>query len=134
MERAGVVLDTNVWVAAGFRPRSASGRLIEQVRQGEVRLVWDRATREETEHVLRKIPPLSWEAVASLFHDEDRFAGPTDPERFDFVADPADRKFAALAEAAGVPLVSLDEHLLGARSRLTVPVLTPGEWPPAPLP
>jgi hypothetical protein len=56
---------------------------------------------------------------------EDRFTGPTHPERFAFIPDPDDRKFAALADAAGAVLISNDEHLLAHRDRMAVPVLTP---------
>ena len=74
-----VVLDTNVFVAAGFNPGSHSARLIEAVRAGRV-------------------------------------------------PDPADRKFAALAEAARAPLVTSDAGLLNARARITVRVLKPSEF------
>ena len=72
-----VVLDTNVFVGAGFNPRSHSALLLEAVRDGRLRMVWDDATHEEIYHVLRRIPRLSWGAVAELFRDEDRFDGAT---------------------------------------------------------
>ncbi|HET9985346.1 MAG TPA: PIN domain-containing protein [Longimicrobiales bacterium] len=122
-----VVLDTNVLVAAGFKPASSSGRLLHEIRRGAVRLVWNDETLRETEHIIRKIPPLSWRAVQELFRPEDRFTGPTDPEAFSVVADPDDRKFAALAAAAGATLVTMDEHLLGVRDRVPARVRTPGE-------
>jgi hypothetical protein len=73
-----VVLDTNVFVGAGFKPRSHSALLLEAVRGGRLRIVWDDATHEEIEHVLRRIPPLSWGSFAEwhvgierrAFHDE----------------------------------------------------------------
>jgi predicted nucleic acid-binding protein len=123
-----VVVDTNLFVAAGFRPGSTSGRLLEAIRSGRVRMAWNEATRRETERVVRKIPPLAWERCAPLFRDEDRCDLETHPEAYAFVPDPDDRKFAALAEACAVPLVTSDEHLLGVRHRLGVPVLTPAEW------
>lgn len=122
-----VVLDTNVWVAAGFRPRSDSARLVEAVREGRVRLVWDDATRRETERIVSRIPPISWPRVAPLFGEEGRFEGRTESHRYDAVADPDDRKFAALAAAAGALLVTMDHHLLDEREGLPMTVCRPGE-------
>ena len=123
-----VVLDTNVFVGAGFNPRSHSALLIEAVRDGRLCIVWDDATHEEIEHVLRRIPRLSWGAVAELFREEAKFDGTTHPDQFDYVLDPADRKFAALADAASVPLVTSDRGLLNARGRAPFPILKPSEF------
>lgn len=123
-----VVLDTNVFVGAGFNARSHSALLLDAVRDGRLRIVWDGATREEIEHVLRRIPRLSWGAVAELFRDEDRFDGETHPDQFGYVPDPADRKFAALADAANVPLVTSDRGLLNARGLARFSILKPGEF------
>lgn len=120
-----VVIDTNVFVGAAFNPGSASARLLSAVRAGSGALVWDAPTRDETRAVLDRIPRLSWDAVADLFHADCRFGGETRPEAFGQIADPADRKFAALAAAAGCTLVSSDRHLLDHRGSL--PVVTPGE-------
>src|SRR5437870_8190852 len=49
-----VVLDTNVFVAAGFNPGSHSARLVEAVRDGRLSIVWDDATHTEIEHVMRR--------------------------------------------------------------------------------
>ena len=123
-----VVLDTNVFVAAGFNPGSHSAQLVEAVRDGRLRMIWDDATLEETEHVMRQIPPLSWTRIADLFRTEDRFGGSTHPEAYGFVPDPTDRKFAALAEAVQAPLVTSDAGLLNARARMAVLVLKPSEF------
>lgn len=121
-----VVLDTNVFVAAAFNPRSASARLVEDVWAGRRRMRWHDATLRETEHVVRKIPPLSWEAFAAVFRDADRYDGPLDTAPFAHVPDPGDRKFAALAAATGAVLVTMDAHLLGSRQPGDAPVTTPG--------
>jgi len=123
-----VVLDTNVFVAAGFNPRSHSARVLDAVRLGRLRMVWDSSTQEEVEHVLRQIPRLSWTSVAALFRAEDKFEGTTQPQMFSFVPDPADRKLAALADAARVPLVTSDGGLQMAAAQLKIPVLKPGEF------
>jgi predicted nucleic acid-binding protein len=126
--RPAAILDTNILVGAGFRRSSHSARIVDAVRDGRVRMVWNDATRREIEHVLRQIPLLSWERVAGLFREVDRFQGETHPEQFDYVPDPADRQFAALADAARVPLVTQDEHLLQGRARARSPILTPAEF------
>lgn len=124
----GVVLDTNVFVAAGFNPRSSAAAIVRRVREGELELVWNAATRGETRAVLRQIPPLRWETFEASFRPESEHAAPTDPAAFGAVPDPDDRQFAALAAAAGVPLVSNDNHLLSARAGLPIRVYTTGEY------
>lgn len=101
MPLATVVLDTNVFVAAGFNPRSASARIVEAVKQGQMRMVSNDATGRELEHILQKIPPPRAHPVSELFRPGDRFTAATHPEPFAFIPDPDDRKFAALARAAG---------------------------------
>ena len=128
MERPSVVLDTNIFVAAGFRPDSDSARVLQLVRNGAVRLRWNETTCRETEHIVRKIPPLSWDHVRDVFRAEDRYHGTTDPSSFAHVPDPDDRKFAALAAAVGAVLISMDEHLLAGRADSPVQILTPGEF------
>jgi predicted nucleic acid-binding protein len=128
MPRPEAVLDTNVLVAAGFKPTSASARIVNAVKRGELRMVWNDATRREIERIMHQIPSLRAQPVAQLFHPADRFTGPTHPERFAEIPDPDDRKFAALADAAGAVLISNDEHLLGQRDRLNLTVLTPSEF------
>jgi uncharacterized protein len=121
----GVVIDTNVFVAAGFNPRSASARLLAAVREGRFRLIWNEPTRRETEMILRRIPRLGWERVADLFQPEGEFTDPVDPEAFVTIADRDDRKFAALSAAANAPLVTNDNHLLAQRDVIGLEVLTP---------
>ncbi len=52
MIERGVVLDTNVFVAAGFNSRSASARIIKAVRLRQIRMIWNDATRTEIELIL----------------------------------------------------------------------------------
>jgi uncharacterized protein len=123
-----VVLDTNVFVAAGFNPRSASAKILEAVRQGQLRMVWNDETRRETEHIMQQIPPLRAHVASDLFRPEDRYSAATYPERFAYIPDPDDRKFAALAHAAGAILITNDNHLLRHRDRMDLTVLTPNEF------
>ena len=120
------IYDTNVFVAAGFNRRSASARLLDAARQGEVLLIWSQQTRAETQRILGRIPPLSWDAVAEIFGADGEWTGPLDRCTVDFVTDPEDRKYAALSLSAGVPVVSSDDDLLSHRGRIDV--MTPGEF------
>jgi predicted nucleic acid-binding protein len=121
----GVVIDTNVFVAAGFNPRSASARILQGVREGRFRLIWNEPTRCETEMILRRIPRLDWESIADLFRPEGEFTGPVDPEAFAAIEDPDDRKFAALSAAARAPLVTSDKPVLAQSSAAGIEALTP---------
>ncbi len=123
-----VVLDTNVLIASAFRPGSGSGRVVRAVREGLLPLRWDPATRDETERLFRRIPPIDWGQIAALYREEGRVeVPPSAPGAFDGVPDPEDRKFAALARAAGAVLVSMDAHLLRAGLGTDPEVVTPGE-------
>lgn len=125
-----VVLDTNIFVAAGFNANSSSAQLIEAVRSGHLQLVWNDQTYQETQHILSKIPPLRWQNFAKLFREPNRFGDQTDPEAFKHVPDPADRKFAALAAATGAILITLDTDLLSSREQAPVRILRPSEFLP----
>jgi predicted nucleic acid-binding protein len=124
----GVVIDTNVFVAALFNPKSASARILEGVREGRFRLIWNQPTRRETEMILRRIPHLDWQTVADLFMPEEELTGPVDPAAFTMIADPDDRKFAALAAAANVPLVTSDKLVLAQRGKIGIEIVTPRDF------
>ena len=128
MSPPATVIDTNVFIAAAFSPASDSARLLDAVSGGRVRLVWDWPTRGETEALMRRIPKISWEDVRQLFVEAERWSGRVVPERFTSVADPDDRKFAALASSSGATLVTLDRHLLGAGLGDSCRVVTPSEF------
>ena len=121
-----VILDTNVFVSAAFKRQSASARIIKAVRGGALAMIWNVATRLETQTVLTRIPPVSWDEVADLFQEQHRCDSNIDLLAVQFVSDPEDRKFAALAQATGAMLVSSDKHLLEHRSLLDV--CTPTEF------
>ena len=124
----GVVIDTNVFVAALFNPRSASARILEGVRERRFRLIWNHPTRSETEMILHRIPRLEWQKVADLFRPEDEFTGPVDPADFTVIADPDDRKFAALSAAANAPLVTSDKLVLAQRDKIGIEIDTPRDF------
>lgn len=124
-----VVLDTNIFVGGGFNPGSASARLIEAVRSGQLRMVWSEETRAETRRILEKIPPLDWDAVAELFDEAGRVeisVDLTDP-RWSGIPDEEDRKFAALAVEGDAILITSDAHLLEADGDGLPRRATPGQ-------
>jgi uncharacterized protein len=122
------ILDTNIFVAAGFNPRSDSAWILQRVKRGDLRLIWNEGTRRETERIVRKIPRLSWESIAPLFRAENCCRAETHPERFLSVPDPEDRKFAALAAATGATLVTRDDHLLQAGEIPGTRILTASQF------
>lgn len=125
-----VVLDTNVFVAAGFNRNSSSARILRALRAGELILVWDQAVLRETRKILQQIPPISWQRFEDLFAPETEFRDEkkaADRAEFQQIADPDDRKFAALAQASGAILVSNDDHLLSVREKLPIEIRTPSE-------
>jgi putative PIN family toxin of toxin-antitoxin system len=128
MPQTTVVLDTNIFVAAGFNPHSASARLVEAVKAGQLRMVWSDATRREIERIMHQIPPLRNYPIAELFDPINHITDLPAVDQFQVIPDPDDRKFAALAQAAEAILISNDEHLLGYQAQLEVTVMTPGAF------
>ena len=121
----GIVIDTNVFVAARFNPRSASARILTGIREGRFRLMWNEPTRRETEIIVRRIPRLDWASIADLFQPEAEFAGPVDLEAFTAISDPDDRKLAALSAAVNVPLITNDGRVLAEGGAVGIEALTP---------
>jgi predicted nucleic acid-binding protein len=120
-----VVLDTNIFVAAGFNPQSHAAQLLHDIQAGRLRMVWNDETRGETAHILRQIPRLDWAAAEPLFVEENRFIGATPVESFAAIADRDDRKFAALAQAAQATLITNDAHLLDQQAAPGLAAMTP---------
>ncbi len=127
-KKAAVVLDTNVFVAAGFNRDSSSARIIDAIERGRLELVWNRETRRETEAIVRRIPPLRWERFAPLFRANSEYTGAVEPDAFRYVEDPDDRKFAALTAATGAALITNDDHLLAHRAQAGIRIRTPAEF------
>ncbi|NJM74743.1 MAG: PIN domain-containing protein [Acaryochloridaceae cyanobacterium RU_4_10] len=128
MNIPSVVLDTNIFVASSFKPKSHSAKIVEQVRGGHLRMIWSEQTRHETEFIVRKIPPLSWRTFEALFRQENCYAGELFPERFHHIPDKDDIKFAALSDATGATLITMDKDLLDIRDALSSKVLMPFEF------
>jgi uncharacterized protein len=123
-----VVLDTNVVVAALFNPKSASARILQGIRDGRFRLIWNQPTRRETEMIVRRIPPLDFRRISDLFRPEGECRGPVGPTAFTVIPDPDDRKFAALSAAANVPLITNDNLILAQRGRIGLKIVTPSDF------
>lgn len=122
-----VVLDTNVLIAAGFNRSCSSARIVQAIEDGQLEMVWNEATRRESQNVISEIPPQAWGRIESLFNKRTKFNGET-PGNFSLVKDPDDRKYAALASAAGAILITNDEHLMKVRAGLGLAVMSPKEF------
>lgn len=123
-----VVIDTSVFVGAGFNADSGAGATVQAVRDGRLRMPWTEDTRREVKTVLETIPPLDWSDVEGLFRDEDRYDGDPETGGLQWVEDPDDRKFAALARAADAALVSNDDDFLARRDEAGIPVYSSREF------
>lgn len=123
-----LVLDTNVFVAAAYKPESSSRRLLDAVTAGRATLLVSRPVFGEYREVLPA-------AVRSAKAEQQvrawiAQAEPIDAGRGQRVvqADPSDDKFVSLALAGRADaIVSSDGHLLGMAGKIDVPVLRPGE-------
>ncbi len=123
-----VVVDTNLFVAAGFKHHGHAARIITDVRRGNLRMPWCQATRAEIRHTLERIPPLDWQPFADCFFSAEEWPDPTDLAPFAAIPDRADRVFAALAAASQAILISNDSHLLDHQAGLSIEVYTPREF------
>ena len=120
------VLDANVFVGAGFRPRSASGRLVAAARAGQLVALWTTDTRAEAERVVGQIPPLAAFEWGGVFRDVGRHPAPLDLAPFAHVVGRLDQTLAALALATATPLVTADGPLLEGARLGGVVALRPG--------
>jgi putative PIN family toxin of toxin-antitoxin system len=122
-----VVIDTSVWVAAGFR--SQSRRIYELWQQGRLIVCYSPALLREYRAILCRIPPLRPFArclLQRLQAGEATLLVEAPPPLAVAIEDPADLKFLACAVAARAPwLVSLDRHLLNLGAYDKVEVLRP---------
>ena len=96
MNECRLVLDTNVFVAAGFEPKSASARLLEALRQGRCRMIWHRTARRECCAAARR---LTGSALPPLFQPEWEHPAELDLTPLVAIEDLDDHKLAALAAA-----------------------------------
>ncbi|MDB5161179.1 MAG: putative toxin-antitoxin system toxin component, family [Candidatus Saccharibacteria bacterium] len=123
-----VILDTNVFIAAAFNPRSSSAKIIQAIRDGSLSLVWDESIKSEIKKMLTQIPHTSWGDFSSLFQEANKHNTKTSPDHFVAIEDPDDRKFAALAKDTGATLVTNDVHLLGTKSQTGLDVISPNDF------
>jgi hypothetical protein len=77
---------------------------------------------------MRQSGSSSWTAIAELFRPEDCYSDALFPERFQQIPDKADLIFAALSDATGTPLITMDKGIVSVRDTLAVPVWMPFEF------
>jgi predicted nucleic acid-binding protein len=129
-----IVLDTNIFVAAAFNKKSSAKKIIEWVEEEKFSMLWTKDTKEETKHIISKIPPINWKEFEQLFKskweitDEVKNSDLDIGDNFKVIKDYSDRKFALLAKVAGSPIISNDSDFLDVRDKLDIKVYTSSEF------
>lgn len=124
--RLRVVLDTNLFVAAYWRPDGASGRILAACEAHHLLLVYSPAIQLELQHILRRAHTSHafQQRVITLL--EDSLAVRPRREIRRVRDDPDDDKFLACALEGGAAfVVTSDAHLLRLREVEGVGILTP---------
>jgi len=127
-----LVVDTNLFVAALFRPRAPGpAAVLDAWRRGAIRLCVSDAVLGEVRATLRRLP-VAPDRKAELL---DRLADPAftnhipDPADSGFrTADPSDDKFLHLALAAGAAAVVTSDRALLEVENFPVPIVKSGQW------
>lgn len=113
--RITVILDTNIFVAAHWSPRSASARIIRACMDGTIQAQYSLQTRRETMRILHKAH-ISAAFIASLERFWDAAQAVAGVEADVRVDDPDDQKFIEAALGGETDyLVTNDDHLLRIR-------------------
>lgn len=122
------MIDTNIFIAAVRSPDSASRRLLDAIAAGKATLLVSPPVFREYRRILPKA--VQSREREQIIRQWISLAEPVDAERGPRVVpdDPDDDKFVALGlQGQADAIVSNDEHLLGLKDRINVPVLRPGE-------
>lgn len=121
-----VVLDTNLLIAAFFNKQSASYKILEKVREGEIEAFWTQSIWEEGKKILENV------GADKLFYNklEEVFKPQNEIEDFPKVQvvedDPSDNKFLGCALKAGAKyIISNDRHLLKIKDYQGIEILPP---------
>lgn len=122
-----VILDTNVFVAAYWAPRSASARLIQACIDGNAIAVYTAAVKREVFAILRQIKlPDSYFAYLEGFWSRAELVEPASVDEIP-IDDPDDRKFLEAAAGAEADfLATNDDHLLSVGYVGRTEILSPG--------
>jgi len=125
--RALVVLDTNVFVAAYWAPNSASARLIQACIDGRIRAAYTNEVKREVVAILSKIRmPESYMFYVDSFWEAALQVEPLGADDIS-IDDPDDRKFLEAAAGAEADfLATNDDHLLSVGYVGRTEILTPG--------
>lgn len=140
-DAAGIVVDTNLLVAAFFNKRSASFKILRMAEEKKIQIFWTESIKREAEIILTNIQKslkssgrkkvlaeqleaFEKEVFNKIFKQENKIKNP--PRVNAVKEDPSDNKFLSCALAANVDLITTtDRHLLKLRSFRQIPILTP---------
>jgi hypothetical protein len=128
-----VVMDTNVFIAARWNPRSTSARLLRLCAEGELQACYTRDMRAELNLILRSVrAPQEFREFVERVFAAGRLI--TRAPRLSIVKeDPDDNKYLACAIAADAAVVTSDRHLLQMDGWRGVRVMSPRKFSSAPL-
>ena len=124
-----VVLDTNVLVASAYNAESASRRIVEACRRGEITLIVSPAIRREYDRILPRAirRPGARKEIDELL-EQAEVVTPAETPRV-VPDDPEDDKFIAAALAGNADaLITNDDHLLSVAPHAQVRVLQPSAF------
>jgi len=123
-----VVMDTNVFIAARWNPRSTSARLLAFCEEGKLQACYTRSMRAELDLILRNVraPQQFRQRVDKAFANGRLITGA--PRVTAVKEDPDDNKYLACALAADAAIVTSDRHLLQMDGWRGVRVMPPRDF------
>ena len=125
----GIVLDTNLFVAAYWNKDSASAQILRSVTHGELKLLYSKSIKKEAFTILKniKVGKKYLDYVETIFSNG-RFIKPR--EHLSLIKDdPHDNKYLDCAVSGKAKfIISNDKHLLKLGHYQSIRIVRPGEF------
>lgn len=124
-----VVLDTNIFVAANFNPRSASAQILRMANQRKIKILWSESIRRELEIILNNIKAKTKirRLISKILVEQNKLARL--PKIKIITDDPEDNKFISCALAGRADfIITNDIHLLKLKEFHNIRIVQPREF------